>query len=351
MNDNINVDERFMQRCIQLARNGQNNVPPNPMVGAVIVCDGRIIGEGYHVKCGCPHAEVNAINSVVDKSILSRATLYVSLEPCSHYGKTPPCADLVLEMQIPRIVVGCQDPFDKVAGRGIQRLRDGGREVIVGVLEDECRRLISHFSVFNLLHRPYIILKWAESADGFIDTKRVGGAPARLSTQLTAMLVHKRRAEAAAVMVGTRTAALDNPQLTVRDWYGNSPLRVVIDKRLVLSQSLHLFDGQEATLVYTFETRPGSKMVEYITLDNQDNLLPQIMADLYARNIQTLLVEGGSRLLQSFIDDGLWDEAYIEKSGKKLLCGVNAPEIRHKNSYGVDIHFGVQIEHFVNRKD
>ena len=203
-------EEKYMRRCIQLAKNGLCNVSPNPMVGAVIVCEGQIIGEGYHIRCGEAHAEVNAIRSVKDLSLLKHSTIYVSLEPCSHHGKTPPCADLIIEKQIPRIVIGCQDPFSKVAGKGIQKLRDAGCEVIVGVLETECRELIRKFITFHTLHRPYIVLKWAESADGFIDLERTEGQPVILSTPLTSMLVHKKRAESDAIMVGTRTALLDN---------------------------------------------------------------------------------------------------------------------------------------------
>ena len=213
-------EEKYMRRCIQLAKNGLCNVSPNPMVGAVIVCEGQIIGEGYHIRCGEAHAEVNAIRSVKDPSLLKHSTIYVSLEPCSHHGKTPPCADLIIEKQIPRIVIGCQDPFSKVAGKGIQKLRDAGCEVIVGVLETECRELIRKFITFHTLHRPYIVLKWAESADGFIDLERTEGQPVILSTPLTSMLVHKKRAESDAIMVGTRTALLDNPALTVRTQSG-----------------------------------------------------------------------------------------------------------------------------------
>ena len=198
-------EEKYMQRCIELAGNGLCNVSPNPMVGAVIVCDGKIIGEGYHIRCGEAHAEVNAIRSVKDESLLERSTIYVSLEPCSHYGKTPPCADLIIEKKIPRIVIGCQDPFSKVAGRGIQKLRDAGREVIVGVLEAECRQLICKFITFHTFHRPYITLKWAESQDGFIDLNRTAGNPVKLSTPLTSMIVHKKRSESDAIMVVPRS--------------------------------------------------------------------------------------------------------------------------------------------------
>ena len=325
-------EEKYMRRCIQLARNGLCNAAPNPMVGAVIVCDGKIIGEGYHVRCGEAHAEVNAIRSVKETSLLKRSTIYVSLEPCSHHGKTPPCADLIIEKQIPRIVIGCQDPFSKVAGRGIQKLKDAGREVIVGVLEDECRHLIKRFITFHTLHRPYITLKWAESADGFIDLCRTEGNPVILSTPLTSMLVHKKRAEHSAILVGTRTAKLDNPSLNVRNWYGRSPIRLVIDRKQSLSPTLHLFDGSVLTLVFTEHFQDALPNVEYLPIDFQQDILPQIMQILYERGIQSLLVEGGSALLQSFIDAGLWDEAYVEESPRSLISGVKAPVFLDKKA-------------------
>lgn len=345
----MNEDEIYIRRCIQLAKNGQNNVSPNPMVGAVIVCDGKIIGEGYHVEYGGPHAEVNAIRSVKDESLLKRSTLYVSLEPCSHNGKTPPCTDLIIGKQIPRIVAGCQDPFIKVAGRGIQKLRDAGREVVAGVLEEECRRLIRHFIIANTLHRPYIILKWAESADGFMDVNRTEGVAVRLSTDHTIMPAHKKRAEADAIMVGTNTAILDNPSLNVRHWYGKNPLRIVLDKHLALSRPLHLFDGSVPTLVYTTKRCQKAGQVEYITLDGEKPLLPQIMADLGRRRVQTLLVEGGSQLLQSFIDDGLWDEIFVEKSEIVLSSGVKAPEINPENLCSIQKNFGIYTLHYAGK--
>lgn len=338
--------EKYMRRCIQLARNGLCNAAPNPMVGAVIVCDGKIIGEGYHVRCGEAHAEVNAIRSVKECSLLKRSTIYVSLEPCSHYGKTPPCADLIIEKQIPRIVIGCQDPFSKVAGRGIQKLRDAGREVTVGVLEEECRHLIRRFITFHKLRRPYVTLKWAESSDGFIDLQREGGTPVCFSTPLTSMLVHKKRAEHAAILVGTRTAELDNPSLTVRNWYGPSPLRLTLDLKQRLSPTLHLLDGSVPTLVFTGQPHPSSPNVEYLPLDLRQPLLPQLMQALYERNIQSLLVEGGSILLQSFIDAGLWDEAFVEESPLRLFSGVKSPEIKDKNSYVAEQYFGRNIRHY-----
>lgn len=342
-------EEKYMRRCIELAKNGLCNVAPNPMVGAVIVCDGRIIGEGYHVRCGEAHAEVNAIRSVKDESLLKRSTIYVSLEPCSHYGKTPPCADLIIEKQIPRIVIGCRDPFSKVAGRGIQKLQNAGREVIVGVLEEECLHLIRRFITFNTLRRPFITLKWAESTDRFIDIERIDGNPVLLSSPLTSMLVHKKRAENTAIMVGRRTALLDNPSLTVRNWYGRNPIRIVLDRNLSLPNDLQIFNGEVPTLVFTEKEHPEEKSVSYITIDFDHNPLKQIMEELYQRNIQSLLVEGGSQLLQSFIDNELWDEAYIEKCPKRLYSGVKAPEISNNFSYSTEEHFGRQIWYYVHR--
>lgn len=318
-------DEKYISRCIQLAQNGLCNTAPNPMVGAVIVHNDRIIGEGYHVRCGEAHAEVNAIRSVKDESLLKESTIYVSLEPCAHYGKTPPCADLIISKQIPRVVIGCTDPFSLVAGRGIQKLRDAGIDVTVGILEEECKELIRRFITFNTRKRPYITLKWAESADGFIDICRKAGHPALLSTPLTAMYVHKQRAEHQAILVGRKTALLDNPSLTTRHWYGRHPLRLVVDRELTLPASLKLFDGSVHTCVFTQQERASTDAVSYIRLDFGQNIVPQIARYLYEQKIQSLLVEGGRQLLQSFIDSGYWDEIYVEHSHTRLKAGVKAP--------------------------
>ena len=340
-------EEKYMLRCIQLAQNGLCNAAPNPMVGAVIVCDGKIIGEGYHVRCGEAHAEVNAIRSVKDTSLLKRSTIYVSLEPCSHYGKTPPCADLIIEKQIPRIVIGCRDPFSKVAGRGIQKLKDAGREVIVGVLETECRQLIRRFITFHTLRRPYITLKWAESSDRYIDYSRTDGKPVILSSPLTSMLVHKKRAEHSAILVGTRTAELDNPGLNVRHWYGRSPVRIVLDRQQKLSPSLHLFDGSVPTLVFTEAPHTPLPNVEYLPVsDYRQNILPEIMEMLYTRGLQSLLVEGGSQTLQSFIDAGLWDEIFVEEAPHLLHSGVKAPEISDGYPFAIEHSFGRSFRHY-----
>jgi len=339
-------DEKYIRRCIQLARNGMRNAAPNPMVGAVIVHNDRIIGEGYHARCGEGHAEVNAIRSVKDESLLQESTIYVSLEPCSHYGKTPPCADLIIRKGIPRVVVGCVDPFSLVSGRGIQKLKDAGIDVKVGVLEAECRQLIKRFVTFNTQQRPYITLKWAESADGFIDINREEGQPVVLSTPITSMYVHKQRAEHHAILVGRRTALLDNPSLTTRNWYGKNPVRLVIDKELTLPTSLKLFDGSAPTWIFTAQDKASTSQVIYFKLDFSRSILPQILQKLYENKLQALLVEGGSQLLQSFIDEGLWDEIYTEHSAKVLENGVKGPVIPAGYKKNFLRRDGVTITHY-----
>lgn len=339
-------DEKYIARCIQLASNGICNTAPNPMVGAVIVHNETIIGEGYHIRCGEAHAEVNAIQSVKDKRLLKEATIYVSLEPCSHYGKTPPCSDLIIEKGIPKVVIGCMDPFSLVAGRGIEKLRHAGIDVTVGVLEKECQQLIRRFVTFNTLHRPFITLKWAESADGFIDRERTDGQPYIFSSPLTGMIVHKRRAEHDAILVGRKTALLDNPTLTVRNWTGKNPIRLVIDKDLTLPKYLSLFDGKTPTFVFTQKQQvPIKTGVTYFTLDFTQNILPQIMEILYQQKIQSLLIEGGSQLIQSFIDHELWDEAYIEKSDAYLYDGVASPRFPPTQHFLTERKMGVEFKY------
>ena len=310
----MEYEVKYMWRCIQLARCGAVGAPPNPMVGAVIVHNGKIIGEGYHRRCGGPHAEVNAIRSVRDESLLKESTIYVSLEPCSHYGKTPPCADLIIEKQIPQVVVGCMDPFARVNGQGIRKLRDAGIEVVVGVLEKECLELNCRFITFHQQHRPFITLKWAQSEDGFMDAEREPNEePVKFSSPFTQTLVHQMRAMHQAIMVGTKTVLMDNPTLTTRLWEGPNPLRVTIDRNGVLPETVHLKDGKVPTVIYN-------------TGD-----LDQILADLYKRGVQSLLVEGGAQLLQHFIDGGLWDEARIEVAPFFLEKGVPAPKMKEEN--------------------
>lgn len=344
-------DEKYISRCIQLAQNGLCNAAPNPMVGAVIVYKDRIIGEGYHIRCGEGHAEVNAIRSVKDEALLKESTIYVSLEPCSHYGKTPPCADLIISKGIPRVVIGCVDPFSLVAGRGIRKLQDAGIQVTVGVLEKECQELIRRFITFNTRKRPYITLKWAQSSDGFIDILREGGSPVVLSTPLTSMYVHKQRAEHKAILVGRKTALLDNPSLTTRHWYGKNPLRLVIDKELTLPSSLKLFDGSVPTGVFTNRDKESTDAVRYIRLDFGRPIIPQIADYLYEQKIQSLLVEGGSQLLQSFIDSGYWDEIYVEHSRTPLQQGVKAPLIPAGIQATYFERGGVTTAHYVPKEN
>ena len=331
-------DARFMARCLTLARMGAGQTAPNPMVGAVVVHAGRIIGEGFHRAYGGPHAEVNAIAAVRDASLLPASTLYVSLEPCSHQGKTPPCTELILRTGIRRVVVACTDPFPAVSGRGIRRLREAGVEVTTGVLEAEARRLNRFFLTAQTACRPYIILKWAESADGFIDRRRsIAAVPAepavRLSDAVTMRAVHCLRAEVGAIMVGARTAMLDDPSLTVRHWVGANPMRILLDYEDSVSGDLHLFDGAAPTLVFTANQSatlptPLHPSVELLHLDASLPALPQILRVLHERRIDSLLVEGGAYLHGLFIDSGLWDEARIETTSLRLGDGVRAADLR-----------------------
>ena len=346
----MTTDEKYIRRCIELASNGLCNAAPNPMVGAVIVHNGKIIGEGYHARCGEGHAEVNAIRSVKDESLLKDSTIYVSLEPCSHYGKTPPCADLIISKGFPRVVVGCIDPFSQVSGRGIKKLRDAGIDVTVGVLEEECKNLIRRFVTFNTQKRPYITLKWAESADGFIDANREEGSPVVLSTPITSMYVHKQRAEHKAILVGRRTALLDNPSLTTRNWYGANPLRLVTDRNLTLPSDLKLFDHSTPTIVFTAEKKENEENLEYITIDFSADILPQILTVLYERKIQSLMVEGGTTLLQSFIDSGLWDEMFVEHSAKVLGEGVKSPVVPKGAVMKTEMRDGVCVSHYTGKR-
>ena len=331
MNSERMNDERYMARCLRLARMAAGRTAPNPMVGAVVVHEGQIIGEGYHREYGGPHAEVNAIASVRDVSLLPASTLYVSLEPCSHRGKTPPCAELILRMGIRRVVVACADPFPAVSGRSLRLLRKGGVEVITGVLETEAQRLNRFFMTAQTAHRPYVILKWAESADGFIDRPRssVAEPPVHLSDAITLRAAHRLRAEVAAVMVGTDTAVLDNPSLTVRHWAGSNPTRILLDRHGRTPSSAHLFDGTVPTLVFTTrEDAPDG--AERIALNTSRPTVPQILHALHERHIDSLLVEGGAILHNLFIDEGLWDEARIETTSLRLGQGVRAADLRSR---------------------
>ena len=321
-----------MQRCLQLATNGLGNVAPNPMVGSVIVYNDKIIGEGYHARYGEAHAEVNAINSVKDKALLKDATLYVSLEPCSHQGKTPPCSDLIIESGIKNVVIACSDTNPLVAGKGIEKLKRAGVEVVSGILENEARELNKRFFTFHEQKRPYIILKWAQTADGFIDRKRTDNTePAlQISNEHSKRLLHKWRSEEQAIMVGTNTARLDNPQLNVRLVSGKNPLRVVLDKNAELSEILNLVDGSQATLVFTSKKKDTNNNTAYITIDFEKNVLQQVMNVLHEKQIQSVIIEGGSKLLQSFIAANLWDEARVFIANTFIGDGLAAPKLNEE---------------------
>jgi diaminohydroxyphosphoribosylaminopyrimidine deaminase/5-amino-6-(5-phosphoribosylamino)uracil reductase len=332
MNDKSR-NEFFMQRCIMLAQKGKGSVAPNPMVGAVIVCNNVIIGEGYHVKYGQAHAEVNAINSVSDKTLLSKSTIYVSLEPCSHFGKTPPCADLIIHHNIPNVVIGMVDPFAKVNGMGIKKLRDAGCNVEVGVLETECWNLNKEFIVFHTQQRPYIILKWAQTLDGLIDKIREPGDiqhPNWITNEVCRSLVHKWRAEMQAIMVGTNTALVDNPKLNVRSWAGNSPLRIVLDRDLSLPKTLNLYDKTQPTLVVNEIKNECDLNTEYLKIDFGESLLRNLLKELYKRGIASLFVEGGQELFTTFIGQNYWDEARIFTGNRYFNSGISAPSIKGK---------------------
>lgn len=299
----MKVEEIYMRRALQLAKNGELDASPNPMVGAVIVDpSGKIIGEGWHRRCGEGHAEVNAVASVKDKSALRDTTMYVTLEPCSHYGKTPPCAELIIKMGIPKVVVGSLDPFEKVSGRGVKMLSDAGVEVVTGVLENECKALNRRFMTAHSLHRPFITLKWAQSANGYIDGK--------ISTRLTSALTHKLRAINDAILVGSGTVLADNPSLDTRYFAGKSPIKVILDRRGRINEDMKIFRGDTRVII----------------LNDNDSLYDK-MTHLYEMGITSVLVEGGAMVLQSFIDEGLWDEIRVEISPLEIDGKVKAPTL------------------------
>ena len=320
-----------MHRCLELASLGAGHTAPNPMVGSVLVYEDRqtgeerIIGEGYHEQYGERHAEANCVASVKaeDRLLIAQSTLYVSLEPCAHYGKQPPCADLIIDRRIPRVVVGCRDPFPQVNGKGIDKLLAAGVEVRIGVLEKECIDLNRRFLTFNTLNRPYIVLKWAQSADAKIAEV---GRRTQISNEYTNRLVHKWRSEEAAILVGTRTALADDPALTARLWHGPDPIRLVIDKDLRLPGSLQLFDRKVQTIVFNHLRHEETDNLLYYQLATDSSLVHQVVVALAALKIQSVLVEGGARLLQSFIDEGYWDEArVITNNDLEIPAGLSAP--------------------------
>jgi len=338
-----------MHRCVQLARLGLGNVAPNPMVGAILVHQGRIIGEGYHMHYGEAHAEVNCIRSVKeeDTRLVPASTLYVSLEPCAHFGKTPPCADLIIAKKIPKVVIGCRDPFYEVDGKGIERLHAAGVETITGVLERECIELNKRFFCFHTKHRPYIILKWAESANHKLanaDRSRVF-----ISNDISSRLVHKWRSEEAAILVGTNTALYDDPALTVREWKGSNPTRLVVDMDLRLPASLKLFDGEARTIVFNRVKHEEKDNLLYYQVTDDVSIIHQIVHALYQLKILSVLVEGGGMLLQSLIDEGLWDEIRIITNEELLIAeGIPAPSLTIGKLVSQETYLSDQVRYYEN---
>jgi diaminohydroxyphosphoribosylaminopyrimidine deaminase / 5-amino-6-(5-phosphoribosylamino)uracil reductase len=348
----------YMDRCLQLAKLGAGHVAPNPMVGAVLVYEDRIVGEGYHQQYGEAHAEANAIHQAAGSSIhlvapsgmmdtIAQSTLYVSLEPCSHFGKTPPCADLIIKYKIPKVIIGCRDPFKEVDGKGIEKLRAAGIEVEVGVLENECKELNKRFFTFHTQHRPYIILKWAETKDGFIATSPQTPLQRRgvykdsdkqrllISNEYSNRLVHKWRSEEAAILVGTNTVESDDPELTTRLCPGNSPVRLVVDMNLRLPASFKVFNRQVKTIIFNKIKHEEDESLLYYQVTEDVSLAHQIMKALYQLKIQSVIVEGGARLLQSFIDEEIWDEARII-SNKQLTIGNGLPAPKLINALKIE---------------
>ena len=326
----MSIDEKYMWRTLQLAKKGLGFTKNNPLVGSVIVHNGIIIGEGYHRKIGEEHAEVNAINSVKDQSLLKKSTLYVSLEPCSHHGKTPPCAALIVSKGIPRVVIAVKDPNDKVSGKGIEMLIDAGVDVTVGVLEQEAKELNESFFVNQTKRRPFVTLKWAQTQDGFIDYERDGQElpPLKLSNSVTQCVVHKLRSQSMGIMVGTNTALKDNPTLNTRNWFGDNPIRIVLDRTGKLPADSNLFNDFAPTVVFTeLGSYPVANNATIIEIDFEEDVVEQVLDELYEMNIATLFVEGGSKLISSFVEKGAWDQAYVEIANIQIGNGVRAPQV------------------------
>lgn len=324
-------DIKFMKRCLELAARAEGMTYPNPLVGSVIVHDGEIIGEGYHLKSGGPHAEVIAIGSVRNRRLLASSTLYVNLEPCSHYGRTPPCAELIISERIPRVVIGTTDTSDKVSGRGAEKIRDAGCNVVTGVAEDECRRINRRFFTFHERKRPYITLKWAQSSDGYIDTIRLPGSSAEpnwITGKPERILVHKWRAAEQSILVGAGTLRADNPRLNVREWKGNDPVRLILSGSGMLPEGLALYNTIGSSVIFTyFPRRAEMNSSVVVKLNNKEPAAVQISDYLFRWGIQSLFIEGGAMVLSHFINSGLWDEARIFHGLKNFREGVKAPEI------------------------
>jgi len=348
----MNEHELYMYRCIELARLGAGYVSPNPMVGSVLVYEDRIIGEGYHRKYGQAHAEVNCINSVKEenKHLIKKSVIYISLEPCAHFGKTPPCADLIIKHKIPTVVVGCRDPFEQVDGKGIEKLENAGLNVITGVLENECKALNKRFFTFHTKKRPYIILKWAQSKNQKIangDFSRV-----LISNAYTNRLVHKWRSEEAGIMIGTNTALQDNPSLNTRNWNGPDPVRLVADMSGRLPNDLKIFDKTQRTIIFNTARHEDQENLLYYKVNKKKSFINTVSEACYKLRIQSILAEGGTKLLQAFIDEQLWDEArVIENSELIIESGLNAPQLTHQRlivseNMSTDIISYYQNNHF-----
>ena len=348
----LSIQEKYMHRCFQLAKLGAGAVAPNPMVGAVLVHDNKIVGEGYHKKYGEAHAEVNCIDSVTEenKNLITKSTLYVSLEPCVHYGKTPPCADLIIKNKIPKVVIGCRDVFEQVAGKGIAKLKTAGIEVTTGILEKEAVELNKRFFTFHQTQRPYIILKWAQSFNDKIAASSKSGLNERtlISNEYTNRLVHKWRSEEAAIMVGTDTALYDDPSLATRLWKGKNPVRIVVDMNLRLPSSLKMFDKKVKTIVFNKIKQQEEDDLIYYRLA-AENILEEIINALHEMSIQSVIVEGGAKLLQSFIDAGLWDEARIITNRQMVIGnGIDAPDLKQSVLQKEEQFFNDTITYFQN---
>lgn len=327
----MNLDEIYIKRCNQLAINGLGNTYPNPLVGSVIVNDNKIIGEGFHIKAGLPHAEINAINTVKNKELLKNSTLYVNLEPCSHWGKTPPCAEKIVQLKIPNVVVGTIDTTDKVAGKGIDFMRKNGVNVTVGICEVISREINKRFFTFHEKKRPFIILKWAESQDGFIDIIHNNSKkkePIWITGKTEQILVHKWRTQEQAILVGTNTVLNDNPQLTSRFWFGQNPLRLIIDKKLQLLKNFHVSDSSTPTLIFNdLQDIQLNENLSLVKIFDENNYLEEILQYLYNIKIQSVIIEGGAFLIQKCIENNFWDEARVFIGNDYNFAGTKAPKL------------------------
>lgn len=330
MNTVEKKDKIRIKQCLELASRGLGKVSPNPLVGCIIIHNNEVIGQGHHEYYGGAHAEVNAINSVIDKNLLKESTLYVNLEPCVHYGNTPPCTDLIIQNKIPKVVIGSLDPYPLVNGKGVEKLRNAGIEVISGVLEKDNKHLNRRFFTYQTQNRPYIILKWAQSTDGFMDIIRQPNEPIGpnwISGVIAKKMVHKWRSEEQAILIGYNTVMMDNPQLTVREWDGCNPIRVTFDKDLTLPKTNHLFDHSVKTIVFTEKDMENQNNIEYIQVSFDENLLKNALTQLAKLKIISVFVEGGAKIHHQFIKTNLWDEARVITGKKEFKFGITAPKL------------------------